>query len=67
MQPAVCSCAICIDYIQVHFMLLFPASAGVAIVVVVADRARRASGECAHLVLQGSDGGEKVGYLFGGG
>ena len=28
---------------------------------------KRASGECAHLVLQGSDVGEKVGYLFGGG
>ena len=37
--------------------------AGVAIVVVWA-RVRRASGECAHLVLQASDGGQKVVYLF---
>ena len=69
MKPAVCSCAICINYIQVHFALqLFgTASAGVAIVVVVADGARRASGEFAHLVLQVSDGGQKVVYLFYGG
>ena len=37
------------------------------IVVVAAAGAMKASGECAHLFLQGSDGGEKVGYLFGGG
>ena len=43
------------------------ASAGVAIVVIVAAGARRASGECAHLVLQVSDGGQKVVYLFYGG
>ena len=42
-------------------------SSGSAIVVVVADRARRASGECAHLVLLVSDGGQKVVYLFYGG
>ena len=42
-------------------------SSGSAIVVVVADRARRASGECAHLVLKVSDGGQKFVYLFCGG
>ena len=43
-----------------HFTLLFPASVGVAIVVVIMTGVRRASGECEHLVLQVSDGGQKV-------
>ena len=64
MQPEVCSCAICINYIQVHFALQLSSS---AIVVVVAAGARRASGEFAHLVLQVSDGVQKVVYLFYGG
>ena len=63
MQPAVCLCAICIDYIQVHLTLLFSASDGVAVFVVVAARERREIGEYAQLVLQGSDGGQKAVYL----
>ena len=35
------------------------------IVSVAVAGARRAIGECEHLVLQGSYGREKVGYLFG--
>ena len=63
MRLEVCSYAICIDYIQVHLTLLFPASDGVAVFVVVAAGERRESGEYAQLVLQGSDGGQKAVYL----
>ena len=69
LRPAVCLCLICTFNIHVHsaWQSSGSASSGVVIVVVAAAGARRASGECAHLVFQGSDGGEKVGYLFGGG
>ena len=42
-------------------------SSSSTIVVVVAAEARRASGECARLVFQVSDGGQKVVYFFCGG